>query len=135
VKLFLKTSTSLPAVETFVMRELRSEKTFSLREVNFQGLIWAVVFEILTCVLRFGFALESTRDTASSIGRLTMGMRIHHSYIGIACVGLAFWLEQRFPKSSFHLLAIGIGLFISDMIHHFVVLWIITGNPQFDLLY
>jgi hypothetical protein len=50
-------------------------------------------------------------------------------------VGLAFWLEQRFPKSSFRLLAIGIGLFISDMIHHFVVLWIITGNPQFDLLY
>jgi hypothetical protein len=131
----LKTSTSLPAIETFVMRELRSEKTFSLREVNFQGLIRAAVFEILTCVLRFGFALQSTRDTAFSIGRLTMGMRIHHSYTGIACAGLAFWLEQRFPKSSFHLLSIGIGLFISDMIHHFLVLWIITGNPQFDLLY
>ena len=54
---------------------------------------------------------------------------------GIACVGLAFWLERQFPKSSFRLLAVGIGLFVSDMIHHFVVLWIITGNPQFDLLY
>lgn len=117
------------------MCELRSEKTFSLREVNFQGLIRAVVFEILTCVLRFGFAVESTRDTVSSIGQLTMGMRIHRSYTGISCAGLAFWLEQQFPKSSFHLLAIGVGLFISDMIHHFVVLWIITGNPQFDLLY
>ena len=117
------------------MRESRSEKTFSLREVNLHGLLLAVVFEVVTFVFRFGFALESTRDTASSIGRLTMGMRIHHSYIGIACVGMAFWLEQRFPKSSFHLLAIGIGLFISDMIHHFVVLWVITGNPQFDLLY
>lgn len=128
-------STSLPATEPFVKRQSRSEKTFSLREVNFNGLVWALVFEVLTCVFRFGFALESTRDTASSIGRLTIGMRIHHSYIGIACVGLAFWLEQRFPRSSFHLLAIGIGLFVSDMIHHFVVLWIVTGNPQFDLLY
>jgi hypothetical protein len=117
------------------MVELKTEPTLTLLEVNLCGLIWAVFFEILTCVLRFGFALESTRDTASTIGRLTLGIRIHHSYIGIACIAAAFWLEQRFPKSSFHLLAIGIGLFISDMIHHFVVLWIITGNPQFDLLY
>jgi len=112
-----------------------SKHAISLRRVMLHCLIWAVLFEILTCVLRFGFALESTRDTASTIGRLTLGVRIHHSYIGIACIALAFWLETRFPKSSFHLLAIGIGLFISDMIHHFVVLWIVTGNPQFDLLY
>jgi hypothetical protein len=110
-------------------------QTPSLREVNLYGLIWAAFFEILTCVLRFGFALESTRDTASTIGQLTLGLRIHHSYIGIACIAAAFWIEQRFPRSSLHLLAIGIGLFISDMIHHFVVLWVITGNPQFDLLY
>ena len=107
----------------------------SLRRVMLHGLIWAVLFEILTCVLRFGFSLESTRDTASTIGQLTLGIRIHHSYIGIACIAAAFWLEPRFPRSSVHLLAVGIGLFVSDMIHHFVVLWIITGNPQFDLLY
>ena len=117
------------------MVESETKHAISLRRVTLQGLIWAVLFEILTCVLRFGYALESTRDTASTIGRLTLGVRIHHSYIGIACIAAAFWLEQRFPKCSFHLLAIGIGLFISDMIHHFVVLWIITGNPQFDLLY
>ncbi len=117
------------------MSESRSEKIFSLREVNVKGLIWALVFELVTCVFRFGLALESTRDTASTIGRFTMGMRIHHSYIGIACIAAAFWLEPRSPRSSFHLLAIGIGLFASDMIHHFVVLWMITGNPQFDLLY
>ena len=117
------------------MVESESKQAISLRRVIRFGLIWAVFFEILTCVLRFGFALESTRDTASTIGRLTLGIRIHHSYIGIACIAVAFWLEQRFPRSSFHLLAIGLGLFISDMIHHFVVLWIITGNPQFDLLY
>lgn len=117
------------------MAEPKFEQTLSLREVNLYGLIWAVFFEIVTCVLRFGFALESTRDTASTIGQLTLGIRIHHSYIGIACIAVAFWLEQRFPRSSLHLLAIGIGLFISDMIHHFIVLWVITGNPQFDLLY
>lgn len=117
------------------MVEPETEQAISLRRVIRHGLIWAGFFEIITCVLRFGFALESTRDTASTIGRLTLGVRIHHSYIGIASIAVAFWLEQRFPRSSFHLLAIGIGLFISDMIHHFVVLWMITGNPQFDLFY
>jgi hypothetical protein len=32
-------------------------------------------------------------------------------------------------------LAIGLGLFFSDVIHHFLVLWPIEGNPQFDLWY
>lgn len=112
-----------------------SKQAISLPRVMLHGLIWAVFFEILTCVLRFGFALESTRDSATTIGRLTLGIRVHHSYIGIASIAFAFWLEPRIPNLSFQLLAIGIGLFISDMIHHFVVLWIITGNPQFDLLY
>lgn len=108
---------------------------FSLRDVCLPGVLWTVVFEVVTCILRFGFSLESTRDTASTIGRLTMGIRVHHSYLGVLCIALALGLEQKFPKSSFHLLTIGIGLFLSDLIHHFVVLWLITGNPQFDLIY
>jgi len=26
-------------------------------------------------------------------------------------------------------------LFLSDIVHHFLVLWPITGNPEFDLFY
>ncbi|MCA9066202.1 MAG: hypothetical protein KDA96_24210 [Planctomycetaceae bacterium] len=91
--------------------------------------------ELLTCLLRFGARLESTRDTASTIGVLTGGLRIHHSYAGVALLLPALLLESRQPRLSAWLTAIGLGLFFSDLIHHFVVLWIVVGNPQFDLFY
>ncbi len=98
-------------------------------------IIWTILIEALTCVLRFGLALESTRDTASTIGRLTFGLRIHHSYIGVALLPVALLLERQHPRLAFHVLVIGLGLFFSDMIHHFAVLWLVTGSPQFDLVY
>ena len=33
------------------------------------------------------------------------------------------------------LLLVGVGLFVSDMVHHFVVLWLATGSPEFDIRY
>ncbi len=101
--------------------------------------VWSVcltlLFEALTCLLRFGLKLESTKDTASTIGHLTCGIRIHHSYIGGLMMLIACWVWDRYPKASWWLLAIGLGLFFSDMIHHFLVLWPIVGSPQFDLTY
>jgi hypothetical protein len=82
---------------------------------------WTLAFELLTLVLRFGFSLESTRDTASTVGYLTSGVRVHHGYVGV------YW-ERR-------LAAVGGGLLASDLVHHFVVLWLLTGSPQFDLFY
>ena len=32
-------------------------------------------------------------------------------------------------------LLLGAALFLSDMVHHFLVLWPVTGSPQFDLVY
>jgi len=101
--------------------------------------VWSVLITIaiegLTCVLRYGCRLESTRDTASTIGRLTCGLRIHHSYIGLAVVLASCWFWERFPRQAWWALAIGLALFFSDMIHHFLVLWPIEGSPQFDLWY
>lgn len=105
------------------------------RTLLWQTIAWTVLLELITVILRFGFALESTRDTASTVGRLTFGLRIHHSYIGIALLPVAMWLERRSPTWSTAVLALGLGLFFSDMIHHFLVLWIVTGSPQFDLVY
>ena len=98
-------------------------------------LIWTVIFEAVTCVLRFGLQLESTRDTASTIGLLTFGVRIHHSYIGVALIPIAMLLEKSWPQIGRHTLMIALGLLVSDMIHHFVVLWYVVGSPQFDLYY
>ena len=101
----------------------------------FGVVIWTMIVEALTCVLRFGLRLESTRDTASTIGRLTFGVRIHHSYIGILLLPIAFIVERRWPLLSRWLLIAGLALLFSDLIHHFIVLWLITGSPQFDMLY
>lgn len=102
-------------------------------------LLWSagltVAFELLTCVLRFGLKLQSTRDTASTIGRLTCGIRIHHSYVGGAMMVIAAMVWDRYPRAAWWSLAVGLGLFFSDMIHHFLVLWPIEGSPQFHLTY
>lgn len=97
--------------------------------------IWTMIFVAVTCLLRFGLRLESTRDTASTIGVLTFGLRIHHSYIGIALIPIAMLCERRWPQIARQVLLIGMGLVLSDLIHHFVVLWYFAGSPQFDLFY
>ncbi len=110
------------------------------------GLIWldivlwtvglTVLFEAVTVVFRFGFKLEATRDTARYVARWTRGVRIHHGYWGVPLalagavmllatpVGVAFWL-----------LVLGLALIKSDLIHHFLVLWPITGSHDFHLRY
>ena len=104
----------------------------SFRQVLIAGLGLAVVIEAITAALRFGLHLESTRDTASSIGMLTLGLRVHHGYIGLLLLPLG-WC---FPAGLRHLVwIIAIGLIFSDLAHHFLVLWPITGSPQFDFVY
>ena len=98
--------------------------------------IWlTVAFELLTCALRFGAGLESTRDTASTVGILTCGLRIHHSYVGAVVIVVAMFLLNRRPMLGRYGLIIGIALLFSDLIHHFLVLYPITGSPHFHLWY
>lgn len=97
---------------------------------------WMTIgIELATVLLRFGFALESTRDTASTIGWMTGGVRIHHGYCGLVVVLVAWGLSQHSRDLAKWCYIIGWALFLSDVIHHFLVLWPITGSPQFDLLY
>jgi hypothetical protein len=101
------------------------------RKVLLWGLAAAVLFEAITLILRFGFSLESTRETAM-IGTMTLGLRIHHAYIGILLMPLG-WCFPRGIRNA--LWIVGIGLILSDAAHHFLVLWPIVGSPQFDLVY
>ncbi len=103
-------------------------------------LIWltfalTLVIELICVVLRFGLQLDSTRDTASTIGRLTFGIRIHHGYCGAALMLVAYLLIARYPRLARWGLIIGLALVLSDLIHHFLVLWPLTGSPHFDLTY
>ena len=63
---------------------------------------------------------------------MSFGLRVHHGYIGIFLLPLAY----PFPRGLRHALCIiAIGLIVSDLFHHFIVLWPIYGSPQFDFIY
>jgi hypothetical protein len=107
---------------------------------SYRNMLWwslglTFIIELVTIVLRFGLQMESTRDTASTIGRLTFGIRIHHGYCGLALMLVAYCLMSRYPRLARWGLIIGLALLLSDLIHHFLVLWPITGSPHFDLTY
>jgi len=93
-----------------------------------------ILFETLTCFLRFGLDLQSTRDT-SMLRSLTFGFRIHHGYVGVIMVLLSLLLPAQLAKVRTWVFRIGMALVLSDLAHHFLVLWPITGDPKFDLLY
>jgi len=95
-------------------------------------LLLATAIELVTCLLRFGLHLEATRDT-SALGGLTFGLRIHHGYVGLAMMIVGLLLARGIVLR--WLLIVGAALVVSDLVHHFLILWLITGSPQFDLFY
>jgi len=105
------------------------------REIVLWALALTVALEGVTVLLRFGLGLESSRDTASTVGALTGGIRIHHGYIGVLVIVGALSCLRRWPKGSRWALVIGIALLLSDAIHHFLVLWPMVGSPQFHWVY
>ncbi len=89
--------------------------------------------ELVTLILRFGLGLEAQVDTAW-MERFTFGYRDHHGYWGILLLVVAAFARKR-PALRNALVMIGASLFLSDMIHHFLVLWPVTGSPEFYLRY
>ena len=98
------------------------------------SIVLTVLIEAVTVLLRFGLGMQSTEETASTVGRLTGGIRIHHGYLGVLAMLIAAGAARRHPAAAW-LLVLGIALVASDLIHHFLVLWPIVGSPQFDLVY
>ncbi|MFO8006420.1 MAG: hypothetical protein R6V05_01650 [Candidatus Brocadiia bacterium] len=93
-----------------------------------------LLVEGITCLFRFGCGLQSTRDTAW-LARFTFGLRIHHGYIGALLALPAMALQRKFGLWVRLVLAGGVALALSDAIHHFLVLWPVTGASEFDLIY
>jgi hypothetical protein len=104
---------------------------FNFRHIVVWSVLLAIVLEGITIGLRFGLNVQSTRDTLP-LGVWTFGLRVHHGYIGLFLLPLA-WC---FPRGLRHALwIIALGLILSDLSHHFLVLWPITGSPECDLVY
>jgi hypothetical protein len=96
------------------------------------GLVLAGIIELVTIFFRFGLGMESTRDT-TWIAAWTFGLRIHHGYPGLLLLLIGAMLAPGGKRNL--ALIIGTGLLVSDLAHHFLVLWPITGSPHFDLWY
>jgi hypothetical protein len=94
-----------------------------------------LLIEFVCIVLRFGFGHSSSIATASTIGVLTFGYRIHHGYIGALLIPIGILAFSGRWSWGWIFFIAGVGLFASDAIHHFAVLWPITGSPQFDFVY
>ena len=63
-------------------------------------LLWilalTILFEGITCFFRFGLDMQSTKDT-SALKTLTFGLRIHHGYVGVLMVGVAYLMPATSP--------------------------------------
>ena len=107
--------------------------TLSVLQLLIFALLFALGVELLTAWGRFGLGVQATRDTGL-LGLMTFGIRIHHGYIGLLLLLIAWGLIPNVGVRN-ALLMVGIGLVASDLMHHFLVLWPITGSPEFDLFY
>lgn len=102
------------------------------QDVVLVGLVLGVLIELVTVAARFGLGLRSTRETGF-LAAYTFGLRIHHGYVGVLLL-LAAWPIRR-PEFRRWLVVAGLALVVSDLLHHFAVLWPLTGSPEFDLVY
>ena len=106
-------------------------KHLTNKQIWVYSLLLGIGIEVVTILLRFGLGLQSTRDTGF-MARFTLEFRIHHGYLGVLLIFLAFIFPTRWKNL---LLIIGIALTVSDITHHFLILWPLTGSPHFDLRY
>jgi hypothetical protein len=93
------------------------------------------VFEAITLFFRFACGLEWAKVGKSTVGAATFGIRIHHSFVGLAMVAAGAIPAVASSLLGGMVVATGGALFLSDMIHHFLVLWPVTGRAQFDFVY
>lgn len=97
------------------------------------GLLAALLLEGATVALRFGLGWTSPEKTGT-LARFTRGWRIHHLYPGLVLLLVAAVVPM--PGALVNLAWMtGIMLALSDTLHHFAILWPLTGDHEFDLRY
>jgi hypothetical protein len=98
------------------------------------GLVLAVLAEAVTCFTRFVLGFRA-RDNLHLVTRPTFGVRVHHGYLGFGALGGYLLFSPLFRSGSFPwcsaAVIVGIGLVLSDLVHHLVVLRLLTGDHEF----
>lgn len=91
------------------------------------ALVWAVlttlITEAITLYLRFG-----RHQTAAEFNKTApLVLQIHHMFWSVPLLALLPFIWRR-PRLSGALLGIALGLILSDLIHHLIVLPLLVGN-------
>ena len=97
------------------------------------GLAAAIIFEFITILLRFRFNFTSPTHTRS-LAKLTNGFRIHHGYPGVVLLAAVPVVPNPTILSSL-VIIVALMLFVSDAIHHAIILPIFAGHHEFHIKY
>jgi len=88
-----------------------------------EAIILGLLIEAVTIICRSIFGSNKARYKKI---KFKYKIRIHHGYIGILLI-LIYYLFYQLD----YIFIIGGALLLSDIIHHFIVLPILTGKTEF----
>jgi hypothetical protein len=103
--------------------------------MNWKIILCILIFiELVTIFGRFGLKIRSKDIFIKIMKRFKLkGMvHIHHGYFGalLMIISIYYPIIYNWP-----IFSIGLAVFLSDVIHHLVVLNFIVGNPEFYIFY
>lgn len=122
-----------PVLNLCRLKSYRFIMHWFLEHPIYAGTLLALIFEIITVILRFGFKFTSPTHT-KVLSRFTSGFRVHHGYPGAGMLMVVPLIPNPTIVASL-VIILGIMLFLSDLIHHSIVLPICVGNHEFDIKY
>ena len=93
-------------------------------------MLTTTLIELITLIGRFGLNISSKNIWIKTMNHVKAKSWFHFHHVFLGIIAIAISLINYHP----FLLATGIGIGLSDMIHH-VILWVIVGNPEFHLIY
>ncbi len=100
--------------------------------INFWLIIaTAVIVEIITIVGRFKFSISTKNFWVSVMKHFNKKhwVHFHHVFLGLTIAVVSILFKNNLT------LNLGIGIALSDIIHHLIVLWPLIGSPEFHILY
>ncbi len=94
-------------------------------------LITTFLIEALTIFGRFVFKINSKNFYIYLTKKLKLKymIHVHHLFFGIIISAISY--HYTFPI----FFNLGLAMILSDLIHHFIILQYIMGNPEFHIIY
>ncbi|MBN1515903.1 hypothetical protein JXA32_04995 [Candidatus Sumerlaeota bacterium] len=98
---------------------------YSKKNLIIGSILFSVSIELFTIICRYVYGGTGAEFAAKH--DVPAWLRIHHFWWGLLLILISFFL-RKYPKLKFWILAIGLGVFFSDWLHHLVYSPIVFGN-------